>query len=59
MADLRAERKRNLECRQCGEPAKIDSDTGEVLAMCADHLAEDRARKNRAASKARKAKRGA
>lgn len=56
MADLRWTRRALKQCRQCKNPAKLDKN-GEPMAMCEDHLAEDKARVSRAYNKAKKAKR--
>jgi hypothetical protein len=57
MAAFREARRAERLCRQCKRPAKLDPKTGKPMAMCDDHLADDRARAARRASRLRKAKR--
>lgn len=56
MAELRERRHADRLCRQCKLPAKINPKTNEPMDMCEVHLAADRSRARRRASKARKAK---
>lgn len=44
MADIRARKRFERECRQCPKPAHVDPETGRVYDSCKKHLDADRKR---------------
>lgn len=55
MAEIRARKRHDGECRQCRDPVHVDSQ-GNAMASCPDHLIADA---QRVAKRYRKAKRNA